>query len=212
MKGSVPRLCSRLDRELSWRKKELTSQKLLVQSPVPQQTLLLRSATLLLYAHWEGFVKNAAQLYVRFVAEQPRELARLAHSFVALAMRSDIFNCLQSRDASVHGRLVAKFRALEGPPPIMRAFGWQGAISTRSNLTYAVFRRILATISLPESPYSTRAKLVDRLVELRNGIAHGQGMTPTTADYCDMHDDVIAMLNTFRDDIEEAAVNARYLL
>ena len=52
-----------------WRRRELISIKQSIQdSRSHEETLLCRVAVVFSYAHWEGFVKDAATAYVSYVA------------------------------------------------------------------------------------------------------------------------------------------------
>ena len=57
-----------LDEELNWRKKELTIlyNKLPKQKNL-EQPALLRANYVMLYAHWEGFIKSIFQHYIDYV-------------------------------------------------------------------------------------------------------------------------------------------------
>lgn len=199
-------LCNKLDRCLAWRKKELSTHKLMVQATgSPAQAVVLRAGILLLYAHWEGFVKEAAQLYLGFIAATPREFRRLKPALLAVALRPEIIACSQAKDPASHMPLVNAFRGLDGPPPITRIFGYRGIIRTRSNLKFDVFQSILQTLAIDDTPYLTRAGQVRRLVNLRNGIAHGRGLPADESEYQLLHTNVVAIVDQFRDDIEDGA-------
>lgn len=62
-------LVDNLDNDLAWRIKELS----IIKNKIPQaknneQEALIRAGVTILYAHWEGFVKNAAECYLNFVS------------------------------------------------------------------------------------------------------------------------------------------------
>ena len=70
---TLEQLYDKLSDELTWRKKELTSLKLLSESSgiaTDRQIALLRALVALLYAHWEGFIKNASSAYIEYVSFQ----------------------------------------------------------------------------------------------------------------------------------------------
>lgn len=57
-----------LNKDMAWRKKELIDIKLLIHST--QNPTLCRAGIALLSAHFEGFIKQAANYYVVYVASQ----------------------------------------------------------------------------------------------------------------------------------------------
>ena len=68
-------LIDRIDKDLIWRKKELTILKTALQSArQDRKPVLLRSLVTLLYAHWEGFIKNTSQSYLEYVSKSTSTL------------------------------------------------------------------------------------------------------------------------------------------
>jgi shikimate kinase len=85
-------------------------------------------------------------------------------------------------------------------------------ISTRSNLKSAVLKEIAATLSIDYSGFELKEKpVIDRLVKLRNTIAHGGGMPVSQADYTDLHNEIISLMDHYKSLIEDAADNDRHL-
>ncbi len=67
---SLTNLADALAAEFAWRKKELHGLKTIViaNEKTHNRDLCIRAAVTLLYAHWEGSVKQAAGYYLEFVA------------------------------------------------------------------------------------------------------------------------------------------------
>ena len=92
-----------LDEEFAWRRKELTILWGEVKSAADTTRQgRIRAAVALLYAHWEGFVKAAADAYVKFVAIRRPKLDELCTGFLALALRSRLRQFAEANDVSVH--------------------------------------------------------------------------------------------------------------
>jgi hypothetical protein len=214
MKISTPaQVARRLDRSLAWRKKELTQQKFLADSAAAGNAhVLRRSGITLLYAHWEGFIKDASNIYLKYLANAPMELTRLRPCFVAIALGSEIKAAGQAKKTSSHSKLVELFRSVDVPPPLQRRLPWKHVISTRSNLNGDVLREIAATLGLDYSPFELKEKaVIDRLVTFRNSVAHGEGQPISQPDYDILHAETIDLLNKYRDLIEDAAFNNRHI-
>lgn len=65
---SIDELENIIAREYSWRRKELTNIKnLTLSSRNHIKETLLRSCLVLLYSHWEGFVKNISIAYCEYL-------------------------------------------------------------------------------------------------------------------------------------------------
>ena len=68
---TLEQLIDFVDADLAWRKKELSCFKKTVdKAELRHEKALLRGAIAILYAHWEGFIKNTAEAYLSFVADQ----------------------------------------------------------------------------------------------------------------------------------------------
>jgi MAE_28990/MAE_18760-like HEPN len=209
-------LGTRLDRNLAWRKKELTQMKFVADSAVPANAGLLRRAGIaLMYAHWEGFVKDASIYYLTYLASVPLEVGKLKSCLVAVALSGDIRASGKATRISVRARVVDLFRSLEQPPPappVMRRMPVKRVIATRSNLKGEVLREIAATIGIDYSAFALKEKpVIDRLVQLRNKIAHGIGVPVAQADYVSLHNEIIALMDHYRTLIQDAADNDRHL-
>src|SRR5690606_28940430 len=95
-------LSDQLDHEFSWRLKELADLKLLVRNTNNlKQLSIIRAGLPLTYAHWEGFIKAAAQLYLNFVLMQKHELHKLSSCFIALSAQKIINNFTHSNRTSL---------------------------------------------------------------------------------------------------------------
>ena len=61
----------KIDVELAWRKKELTSIKIDVDESEKkgqsEQSKAIRIGIIMLYAHWEGAIKSVAEFYLAYV-------------------------------------------------------------------------------------------------------------------------------------------------
>ena len=100
--GSLLQLTRSLDKQLSWRKKELTALKFWVENGEENvRNTIMRASLCLLYAHWEGFIKEAATRYVRFVAQQGLQFRDVTPNLVALGLRAEIQTAGKSNTISL---------------------------------------------------------------------------------------------------------------
>ncbi|HEY3967083.1 MAG TPA: MAE_28990/MAE_18760 family HEPN-like nuclease [Planctomycetaceae bacterium] len=207
------RLANRLDKNLAWRKKELTQLKLLIDSATAANAdVLRRSGLALMYAHWEGFVKDASSFYLNYLANGVVEIGKLKSCFVAIALRGDIREAGQAKKISAHTRLLDLLRSLDQPPPKTKRLPTTRVVSTKSNLKGAVLREIAATLGIDYSPFELKEKpVIDRLVRLRNTIAHGGGLPVAIGDYSTLHIETIGLMDIYRDLVQDAADNQRHL-
>jgi hypothetical protein len=198
-----------LDQRLSWRKRELTGLKFATERvPNPHSAVVRRAALALLYAHWEGFIKEAGSAYVELVARQRKTQGELSENFVAVGRRNAIREAGNAHRISPHIALVRLLRTGDGETLNLP---WKKVVRTRSNLKFDVLEEVLLTLGLDLAPYRLAAKpVIDALVKRRNGIAHGEGLPVTEEDYQHFHDGVVRLLDTYRDQLSDAAAVRAY--
>ena len=209
---SVLELNSALDNAVAWRKKELSTLRILIatRGREYERKALRRAAIPLLYAHWEGFAKQAALYYLELVLRQRRAYRDLTSSFVAIAVRGRIRQAAESRKISAYLPVV---RFLLEDLEQQARFSVEGAIDTESNLSSAVLRDILATIDVPyDASWSSKELLIDgSLLKTRNDVAHGEHSDIDADTYDQLHDLVIDLLDQIKTAIENHAVVKAYL-
>ncbi|PLS84135.1 MAG: hypothetical protein CYG60_19545 [Actinobacteria bacterium] len=198
-----------LDAELSWRRRELTNMRFLaLGGRRHEQEVLLRAGVCLMYAHWEGFVKDAATCYVNYVALKGLKYRDLSPSMVALGLRGKLRAAEETNRVTVHTE-VTNF--LLSDMHENAKLPWADAVTTRDNLNSEVLREILHLLDLDHQPYETKRVLLDqRLLRKRNEIAHGEHSPVSRTDYDELHAEVLDLLDRFRDDVENAAQLKRF--
>ncbi|MEV0543381.1 MAE_28990/MAE_18760 family HEPN-like nuclease [Nocardia salmonicida] len=207
---TVEALDQEIDAEISWRKQELTTMlKVVQQSSGPAQNANLRAAVLVLYAHWEGWVKAVAQLYVRYVNTKSISYELLSEAFLGNALKAKMTAIEEATAPLVHNKFAAFIRAdLSRGAKLSESL-----VRTESNLSSGVFFDILERLGLERRmEYSLRANMIDAdLVYRRNTIAHGQHMSLTLEDFKTLREDTMKMLELFTDDVRNAASTGKHL-
>ena len=201
---SLSQLVEFLDEELSWRKRELTTLKFMLESArTHERGLLLRAAVCVLYAHWEGFVQAAATGYVSFVAARRLRYSDLTPNFVALGLRQEISQAGKSTKPTVHTALMQRvIFGLDARADI----DWEHSVDTRANLNTKALKEILCLLGLKAEGYLLKGPLLDqRLVMNRNLVAHGRQVEIEPEDYSGLHDEIVHLVQQFRSDVENAA-------
>ena len=195
--------------EQAWRKKELSTLKLTHDAARShQQQLLRRAGVTLLYAHFEGFVKEVGTSYVEFVARAGMRYRDLADNFVALSAKRRIQQFSQTN----RGELICEVARFFMHGMAERAvLQWRTAVQTKSNLSPAVLRDIIAILGLDYAQFQIHEKtVIDRLRILRNSIAHGKRLLVDTDDYHTLHDRVLKLIDEFGRQVSNAALLGRY--
>lgn len=203
---TIDELIDKIGQDLIWRRKELTELRALVQQHKGElrSRVLIRSAVALLYAHWEGFVKKCSAYYLEYVASHRLPYKNLAANFVGLTLRSKFFELGASEKISGGNALADFFCAkLDHQSNIP----YRSVVDTKSNLSSKVLIDILHALGLDESKFSTRMQFIDsNLVNPRNHIAHGEALNLSIEEYLLLHEDVLALIETYKTEIENASV------
>ncbi|NJL90465.1 MAG: hypothetical protein HC916_12260 [Coleofasciculaceae cyanobacterium SM2_1_6] len=206
-------LSDRLSEDLAWRKKELSILEGLIETRSFGQNktdALIRSGIALLYGHWEGYIKCAASAYLEFVSRQKDlKYCELAYNFVAIAMKKKLSEASATNQSTIHNQVIQFLvEGMEQRIDIPR----DNIIKTGSNLSSNLFQQILALLGIDYRPYELKQVLIDKqLLKRRNQIAHGEYLDVDIASYRELHKEIIWMMDYFKDQIENHAVQKLYL-
>ena len=202
---TLSQLVDNLDAELAWRIQELSHIKMSIKrSGEIVNRAILRAAVPILYAHWEGFVKNASNSYLEYVSRQRLPYSRLKSSFVVLAARSTLIPLLSSNKMEL-GRRAVEFirndREELSKMPAKRFFHRHGMMD------FSAFCNICDSLSIDFARYEARKALINEsLVSNRNKIAHGEFLLIDDKGYGILSDDVIVTMRWYKDDIQNSAI------
>lgn len=206
---TLEELSDKLADDLIWRKRELSEIKSLIEQKsfsAQRHNALLRSGVCILYSHWEGFVKLAASSYLEYVKAKRLTYNQLSNNFLALAMKAKLREAKETNKPSSFIPVCDFFLSqLDQRCSLPET---KDAILTESNLSSDILKEITKILGLDSFPYSTKTVLIDiKLLKSRNEIAHGNDYNeiPDREAYIELHEEVIAMLETFRNQIENAA-------
>jgi len=207
---TVSDLSTALSADLGWRRKEISVFRSLVgASDSAKQQALLRGAVAVLYAHWEGFLKQSAEVYLSYVRLRRTNLNELAPCFAAMAARNRLHSLNESSKVRLHVQFVDWW-----------AQEWQrratlpnvSPIDVKGNVTIDVFQNLICQLGLPyRAEYSLREKpIIERLVDVRNKLAHGEWKDVAIQEYVDLQEKIDEMMTWICDDIETSASTRSY--
>ncbi len=169
-----------------------------------------RMAIPILYAQWEGFVKESLQDYIRFMEERDIQESRLhpsllAYSWLPLARR--LAGGLNF-DKQTHIVL----RALQVQERVAEFAAEEREINTESNLGFAVLEKLSKWFNIDIAPLHDKGKPLDALVGRRNNIAHGEQPQKIVAeDIDDLASFVLDILERFEGVLIDAVSTASYM-
>lgn len=164
----------------------------------------------MLYAHWEGFIKEASLAYLEFVGMQKLTYDELATNFIAFSLKSKLDEASKTNKLIIHNEIV-NFLIFE-LSQCSRIPQSNDAINTESNLKSETFRDIIHSLGLEYLPqYEMEETLIDiRLLKTRNEIAHGEFIQVRYTDFIDLFDKIMNLIETFRNQISNAAATKNY--
>ena len=172
-----------LDKDLAWRKHEL-SQLFMILDTVESKEVIGKSIILLLYAHWEGFVKKSSKCYLKYVSERKIKLQELTLNFHAIVLRNHAKACIDLNALNLsnefafiqkHNKMLEK--QFKVKIDVDNEFDKE-LIDTQHNLSSKVLKNIIEIVGVTyNDAIKTRSNYIDsNLVKHRNAIGHGNRM------------------------------------
>lgn len=203
---TIDQLLDKVSAERVWRIREISalrSQCYASNLPEHAAKALRRSFVPIAYAHWEGFVKKTAHYYLELVAMQRLPLGELNSSFMSLYLWKEYGTTLARGKAT---SLVEVCDALTTQNATQVRIHYKDIISTNSNLDSKTLLEICSTLGLSFDQFETKTLFIDaKLVGQRNHIAHGEDQEISKSDMEDIKDEVVGLIDIFRNEVENAA-------
>ncbi len=215
-----------LDEDLGWRKKEISELFGLCQS---QDIEVLRKSTLLMiYSHWEGFIKNAAKSYLSHVSDLKIKLGMLTINYRTIDIKGVISSCSQSQDTLTlsnelmfmknYAKHDSKNFTLDKKYLLEKN---KSLINTHDNLSPSVFTNFCCILGLSEKDAIASKKnyLDESFLGNRNSISHGSKITFDEDSEFDLSissierlkNIILTIMDKFKDDLQEYAIKEYYL-
>lgn len=200
-----------LDQDMAWRKKELIDIKLLIHST--QNPTLCRVGIALLSAHFEGFIKQAANYYVVYVASQNLKLSDLHTNFTAIHSGKVFLPCAGSDKITVYQKAIDKFLENYSTKSFQVRYSPENpVIKTEGNPSSSVVKNIFDSIGLDFSPYETKTNYIDAdLLSNRHDVVHGNRVYISVDDFDNTFKVITEIMEQFSAQILSAAIGRSYL-
>lgn len=199
----------KISEDISWRKKELSFFKARIDT-ASQKTIRseVRVGIVMLYSHWEGFIRNAANYYLLYVKQKKLPYSKLSRCLLTLALKTKLVTTVSTNEHKEQQRFIDFFL----DDLNTRAY-WnlEKAIDTKSNLNSEVLLNILSVIGIDPRDFQLKSNLIDKqLVKNRNTISHGNYFHMEKDDYSDLHDQIVGMMNNLSNRITNSVVLEKY--
>ena len=210
---TIEKLEEMLESDLLWRRKELINIRLLIDDKQNNidNDILIRSGIALLCAHWEGYVRFVANMYVVYVGDTNVKTKDLKENFLALLLKKDIISSGVTEKTSVHTKLMDKVSDAMESKFYIKYTDDNRIIKTNSNLSYELFDEILRSINI-ENKYELKKNYIDyNLLKRRHEIVHGEKTDFEIDDFISTFEIIIDILEEFKNQIISAAEKKVYL-
>ncbi len=137
----------------------------------PLEGTAVRMTVPVLYAHWEGYVKETCQLYIEHI-EATVAYARQLQPALLGYLWTPLLRPITGGLNFDHRRTVAEHAVAVARRSV--AFGeTEKVVNTQSNLKFSALRRIADDLCLDISSLESQEHKLNALVHVRNNIAHG---------------------------------------
>lgn len=197
-----------IDKEIVWRKKELSYLKGNIKTNSPHFKTHLRSGVVLLYAHWEGFVKNSCELFLTYIKSQRLAYNELSENLIALSLKQNLTSFEQTNKSTIHCQIVDFILNRLGERAIIPN---SNVIKTGSNLNSNILQEILTTVGIDYTDYELKNNLLDGiLLKNRNSIAHGEYMELDEVNFNELFDEIIWMMDDIKTKLTNSVVLESY--
>lgn len=206
---TAEQLQTALDDDFAWRRKELTTILTTVKSSRPKLlNTNIRVGIVILYAHWEGFIKNAAEYYLIYVAGKKLPFNELENNFIAICLKNKLVEFEQTNKNTLHTQLI---NFLLGDLNIQASLPTDNVIKTQSNLNSNILKEILSILGIDYSQYELKEKYIDsQLLKIRNSVAHGQDPDISEIDFYELYNEITIMMTSIKNEISNNASLAKY--
>lgn len=207
---TIEKLQDVLDDDFAWRKKELIDFQMMTHST--KNRTICRMGLALLCAHFEGFIKKAANYYIVFVSSQNIKISELKINFAAISCKGSFNSCSETNKISVYSSILHNFIDCYENLNFRVHYSQESPIiNTGGNPSSLVFKEILNSIGLDFSIYETKQKYIDTdLLSNRHGIVHGEKVFITETEFDETLKNILEIMEQFKDQILDAAINERY--
>lgn len=206
-----------LQRDLAWRKQEIYNLRLSATRSRKSSSFLCRAGTVLICAHWEGFLKSSINTYIEYVFSQNIKLHDLKPCFISIAYFSDIIKAAESRfpgSKENHEKLAKRIKSsLHLPPENPR---WNA--NTEGNPSSSVVQRLMSSVALdihlglePATWSGTKVFIDEQILRDRNHIAHGAGLQVSKEEILSRYNRIIEIFEAIERLILKGAEEKLYL-
>lgn len=185
--------------EYAWRRKELTNLRgIALSARKSASENLLRSLIPILYAHWEGFVKQIAIAKLTYIVSKGLKYKDLNDSFLAYAAFEAFDGQIPVKRFEAISKIAKGDLALNSSIRLNP----EKYIDTKSNLNSEVLKEIALKVDIDYSLFELKENMIDeKFLGLRNKICHGERVTVSESEFEILYIEVIGLVDLFKNQV-----------
>lgn len=208
---SAADLSDQMDRDMTWRLKELSDMKDAIRrADSTARQMLLRAFITLMYAHWEGHVRFCATKYFQHITLRRKQYTDLQIQFYlnAFLVRLDGFFrskvTVEEKCRFLQELLGSRGKRFSQINPAL--------IDTKSNLNTDVLHDICRVCGIPFTEFEKEVAFINVLMlKRRNEIAHGEEVYLNESEIDELSARAIGIMRTFRNLLENKIYDGSYM-
>jgi len=162
----------------------------------PMEPAVIRMGIPMIYALWEGYIKEVCQLYIEYIEVNVPCVVDLQPAILGYMWTPELRPLTGGLNFD-RKKTIASLALGSASAPV--AFGsTEKEIDTKSNLKYSVLEDVANHLCLDISAMTTWKVHLNALVDLRNNIAHGS--RPRSLSYADFDEhawNMVALMEAF---------------
>lgn len=206
-------IVAQITENLDLRRLEITNVRRILLNHVGKtlEGTAVRMAVPMVYAHWEGYVKEACQLYLEYIEGAVATAGQLQPAILGY-LWTPTLRPITGGLSFERRKAVAECALSEVGKPI-RFGDAEKTIKTSSNLNFSVLKRIANDLCLDINSLVPRKRYLNAFVHMRNNIAHGS--RPQTLRYSDFDrqvQEMLALMEDFEQTVLKSLRDGAFLL
>jgi hypothetical protein len=187
----------------SWRIQELVNTKIMIfNARGAHQHTLIRAGILLLYSHWEGFIKKSTELFFTYLNCAGVRYIDLNKNLISLGIYDEFESDFPQKQFKSF--LITTEFITEGIKNKNFKLNIEKHIDTKSNLNSEVLLDLTKKIGIDCTVFQNERFHIDnRLLKFRNSIAHGErtdnnpDLFITREEFFELHDKINELISVF---------------
>lgn len=173
-----------------------------------EDSLWFRMCVPMIYAHWEGYVSSSLKILIDHLNKLNLTPSDISSKLVVIGL-GDTYKTLSGKQSFEQRiKFTNNFKEL-----FEKVIKFNKKVDTKSNLRSSVLEELCTMFDFDYSKFKDCTSVIDRLVNVRNSIAHGENSYVLTADNIQLYiDNVNTAMDLFLNEINNFLSEEKYLL